>query len=86
MSPAPTPPQGLISSAYRFATLVIGKQSGVQASGTLAGLTTTIQHRVKERRPMQAFQRINFDPQVMAGQACIRGMRVTAALIIRLIA
>ncbi|WP_058557648.1 DUF433 domain-containing protein [Thiohalocapsa sp. ML1] len=35
---------------------------------------------------MQAFQRITFDPQVMGGQACIRGMRITAARIIRLIA
>lgn len=35
---------------------------------------------------MQAFQRITFDPRVMAGQACIRGMRITAALIIRLVA
>ena len=35
---------------------------------------------------MQAFQRITFDAQIMAGQACIRGMRITAALIIGLIA
>jgi len=35
---------------------------------------------------MLAFQRITFDPHVMAGQACIRGMRITAALIIRLLA
>ena len=35
---------------------------------------------------MQAFQRITFDPQIMAGQACIRGMRITAALLVRLIA
>jgi uncharacterized protein (DUF433 family) len=35
---------------------------------------------------MQSFHRITFDPQVMAGQACVRGMRITAALIVRLIA
>jgi hypothetical protein len=35
---------------------------------------------------MQAFQHITFDPQIMAGQACIRSMRITAALIVRLIA
>jgi uncharacterized protein (DUF433 family) len=35
---------------------------------------------------MQSFHRITFDPQVMGGQACVRGMRITAALIIRLIA
>jgi len=35
---------------------------------------------------MQAFQRITFDPQIMAGQACIGGIRITAALLVRLIA
>jgi len=35
---------------------------------------------------MQTFPRITFDPRVMAGQACVRGMRITAALIIGLIA
>jgi uncharacterized protein (DUF433 family) len=35
---------------------------------------------------MHSYQRITFDPRIMAGQACIRGMRITAALIIRLVA
>lgn len=35
---------------------------------------------------MQAFERITFDTRVMGGQACIRGMRITAALIVRLVA
>jgi uncharacterized protein (DUF433 family) len=35
---------------------------------------------------MQTFHRITFDPQIMGGPACIRGMRITAARIIRLIA
>lgn len=35
---------------------------------------------------MSSFDRITFDPGVMAGQACIRGMRITAALVLRLIA
>lgn len=30
--------------------------------------------------------RITFNPQVMNGQACIRGMRVTATLVINLVA
>lgn len=30
--------------------------------------------------------RITFDPHVMAGKACIRGMRITVALILNLIA
>ncbi len=30
--------------------------------------------------------RITFDPQVMAGKACIRGMRVTVALVLNLVA
>lgn len=35
---------------------------------------------------MRAFERITFDTRVMGGQACIRGMRITAALIVRLVA
>jgi uncharacterized protein (DUF433 family) len=30
--------------------------------------------------------RITFNPKIMAGQACIRGMRIPAALIINLVA
>ncbi len=32
------------------------------------------------------FDRITFNPEVMAGRACIRGMRITAALIVNLVA
>ena len=35
---------------------------------------------------MFAFDRITFDPQVMGGRACIRGMRITVALILNLVA
>ena len=35
---------------------------------------------------MFGFDRITFDPQMMGGRACIRGMRVTVSLIINLIA
>lgn len=31
-------------------------------------------------------ERITFDPQIMAGRACIRGMRITVALIVNLVA
>ena len=30
--------------------------------------------------------RITFDPQIMAGRACIRGMRITVSLVLSLIA
>ncbi len=30
--------------------------------------------------------RITFDPQVMGGRACIRGMRITVALVVNLVA
>jgi uncharacterized protein (DUF433 family) len=30
--------------------------------------------------------RITFDPNVMAGQACVRGMRITVSLVINLVA
>lgn len=35
---------------------------------------------------MFGFDRITFDPQIMGGRACIRGMRITVSLIINLIA
>jgi uncharacterized protein (DUF433 family) len=35
---------------------------------------------------VQEFQRITIEPQVMGGKPCIRGMRVTVAMIIEAIA
>jgi uncharacterized protein (DUF433 family) len=35
---------------------------------------------------MLGFDRITFNPQTMAGQACVRGMRITVSLIVSLIA
>ena len=35
---------------------------------------------------MSQFDRITFDPNVMGGRACVRGMRVTVSLILNLIA
>ena len=35
---------------------------------------------------MLGFDRITFDPQIMAGQACIRGMRIPVSLIVKLVA
>ncbi len=35
---------------------------------------------------MLGFDRITFDPNIMGGRACIRGMRVTVALIMNLVA
>lgn len=35
---------------------------------------------------MQNFSRITFDPQVMGGKPCIRGMRVTVGALVGLIA
>ena len=35
---------------------------------------------------MLGFDRISFAPNVMGGRACIRGMRVTVALILNLVA
>jgi uncharacterized protein (DUF433 family) len=32
------------------------------------------------------FDRITYDPVVMGGRACIRGMRITVALIVNLVA
>ena len=35
---------------------------------------------------MQNLNRITFDPNVMGGKACIRGMRVTVGTVVRLVA
>ena len=35
---------------------------------------------------MLGFERITFDPDVMGGRACIRGMRVTVSLVTNLVA
>ncbi|HJW84811.1 MAG TPA: DUF433 domain-containing protein [Anaerolineae bacterium] len=35
---------------------------------------------------MQGFDRITFDPNIMGGRACIRGMRVTVSLVLNLVA
>ena len=35
---------------------------------------------------MTTFPRITFDPQIMGGRACIRGLRVTVSLILNLVA
>ncbi len=35
---------------------------------------------------MKPFDRITFDPNVMGGRACIRGMRITVSLIVNLVA
>ena len=35
---------------------------------------------------MLGFDRITFDPDMMGGRACIRGMRVTVSLIVNLVA
>ena len=35
---------------------------------------------------MPSFERITFNPQLMGGRACIRGMRITVSLVVNLIA
>ncbi len=35
---------------------------------------------------MLGFDRITFDPDVMGGRACIRGMRLTVSLVLNLLA
>ena len=35
---------------------------------------------------MLGFNRITFDPHVMGGRACLRGMRITVSLVVNLVA
>ncbi len=40
----------------------------------------------KDLTTMFGFDRITFDPRIMGGQACIRGMRIPVSLIVNLVA
>ncbi len=35
---------------------------------------------------MTGYERITFDPQILGGRACIRGMRVSVSLLVNLVA
>ena len=35
---------------------------------------------------MLGYERVTFDPNVMGGRACIRGMRITVSLVVNLVA
>ncbi len=35
---------------------------------------------------MTSFDRITFDPQILSGRACIRGMRIPVSLVVNLVA
>jgi uncharacterized protein (DUF433 family) len=41
---------------------------------------------LQEIEAMTQFNRITFDPLVMGGRACIRGLRITVALVVNLVA
>lgn len=34
----------------------------------------------------EMFERITFDPKIMGGRACIRGMRITVSMLVNLVA
>jgi uncharacterized protein (DUF433 family) len=36
--------------------------------------------------PMLGFDRITFDPNILGGKACIRGLRISVSLIVNLVA
>ncbi len=40
----------------------------------------------KKENTRVLFKRITFDPQIMGGKACIRGMRITVSLVLKLLA
>ncbi|WP_392534293.1 DUF433 domain-containing protein [Nostoc sp. C117] len=42
--------------------------------------------KILERSFILGLERITFDPSSMAGQACIRGMRIPVSLVINLVA
>jgi uncharacterized protein (DUF433 family) len=50
------------------------------------GLTPAASARVRGAKGGLMFDRITFDPKIMAGRACIRGMRVPVSVIVSQIA
>ena len=44
------------------------------------------EYTIDGRKMVQNLNRITFDPQVMGGKACIRGMRVTVSTVVGLVA
>ena len=45
-----------------------------------------MQRSERVREITRMFDRITFDPQIMGGRACIRGMRMTVSRIVNLVA
>jgi uncharacterized protein (DUF433 family) len=43
-------------------------------------------NELTEVKSVLGFDRITFDPNIMGGQACIRGMRIPVSLIVNLVA
>ncbi|MGL5058824.1 MAG: DUF433 domain-containing protein [Microcoleus sp.] len=41
---------------------------------------------IKQKWEDMMFDRITFDPKIMGGRACIRGMRITVSLVVSLVA
>jgi len=52
----------------------------------LRSIMAYIKATSKENEIMLGLDRITFDPRIMGGQACIRGMRVPVSLILNLVA
>lgn len=50
------------------------------------GSVTSNTLKTDRSKTMFGLDRITFDPKIMAGQACIRGMRVPVSLVLNLVA
>lgn len=55
---------------------------------TFTASVAIIKQRAANRRTlfMRTFKRISFDPRVMGGKPCIRGIRVTVGMIVGMLA
>jgi uncharacterized protein (DUF433 family) len=54
--------------------------------GVDLGCGVTTRRILPQEVPMLGFDRITFDPNVLGGKACIRGMRLSVSLIVNLVA
>ena len=48
--------------------------------------STGVRRFLRDCQTSGMFERITFDPGVIGGRACIRGMRITVALVVNLVA
>ena len=82
-NPPKASPSSILNS-YAMLRLSACPHGGPRSASWLT-LTKHLELYAEEIDPMKPFDRITFDPAVMGGKACIRGMRVTVGTVVGLL-